>query len=294
AADHVIVTTPQQDPFVEAQAYARVDRKGQHRIPTMTRLIACGTVDEDILRARTVDEDILRARTVDDVGNKGGRNQESANMFYFLEGNIAAGKSTFLDLFKDHQGCIVAKEPVDDWSAPLDGDGDGILQLYYRSKETHAFAFQATVMLSRVTQLLTLMRDHPGATILAERSPASGGIFVKQLRSEGVLTSVQCALHERWIQMSEALVQTAGIVYLRVSPETCMERLRRRNRNGEALIDKQLIVDLHQLHDEHITDMEARGHRVLRLDGDADPASWLLDVQAFVRSPLDSVENVTV
>ncbi|PNH07011.1 hypothetical protein TSOC_006576 [Tetrabaena socialis] len=156
-----------------------------------------------------------------------------------------------------------------------DGGDDGILQLYYKSKLEYALAFQASVIISRITQLLVLMREYPGSIIIAERSPSSGDIFARQLMTEGIMTPVQCALHNQWIRMSEEVIKTAGIIYLRVSPEKCMERIGKRGRNGESLIEASLIQDLHAFHDDYIDNMEAKGYRVLRLDGDADANSTL-------------------
>lgn len=200
------------------------------------------------------------------------------NEVYFIEGNIAAGKSTLLDDMArcmnsvSGRPCVVVKEPVEDWSRSL-LDDDGILQLYYKDKKTYGFGFQANVIISQMTQLLRVMRENPTAIIFAERSPSSGDIFARQMVAEGILSPVEFALHEQWIRMSEEMIKTAGIVYLRVSPDKCMERLQVRARRGESLIDRSLIDDLHVLHELYIDGMQSKGHRVLILDGDADNVS---------------------
>ena len=216
----------------------------------------------------------------------------SEPLLYFVEGNIAAGKSTFLESMAVHireilgRPCVVVKEPVDEWTKPLVGD-EGILQLYYKDKKAYGFGFQANVIISRMTQLLTVIRQNPGAVIVAERSPSSGYIFARQMMSEGVLSPIEYKLHEQWIDMSEGIIKTSGIVYLRVDPERCMERLRVRGRDGESLIEPALVHELHGLHEEYIGDMKARGHRVLSIDGNQSKdhhGRLMAEVEAFVMS----------
>lgn len=193
--------------------------------------------------------------------------------FFFVEGNIAAGKSTFLDNIADivqnllGRPCIVIKEPVDAWVAPLTPSGDGILQLYYADKTRYGVAFQATVLISRLTQLQKVIHDNPGAIIIAERSPSSAQMFARQMASEGIIDETIVALHDAWVAMVETVIGSAGTIYLRVSPDVCMQRLNMRGRRGEDGIQRKLLEDLHSLHDAHIEGLQQRSHPVLTLDG---------------------------
>lgn len=199
-----------------------------------------------------------------------------AAICFFVEGNIAAGKSTFLEgigpLIEGLLGrrCVVVKEPVDAWVAPLCQGGDGILQLFYQDKPRHAVAFQATVLISRLAQLLKIMRDNPGCIIIAERSPSSGQMFAHQMHDEGVIDPTMCVLHEKWVAMAESVIGTSGTIYLRVSPDVCMQRLHKRGRSGEDGIPCKLLSDLHEIHDAHVSGLVARGHPVLTLDGNLE------------------------
>lgn len=201
---------------------------------------------------------------------------------FFVEGNVGAGKSTLLDAIVGcKMPCVVVKEPVDEWSQPLDG-GDGILQLYYKDKKEYGLSFQANVLMSRMTQLLTVIRDNPGAVIIAERSPSSGNIFARQLLLDDALTPLEFALHQRWVDMSESLIRTTGVVYLRVSPDVCMDRVRRRDRRGESDVDATLINDLHRLHETYIADVKTMGGNVLEINGDHEGGDNLQRIRAFM------------
>lgn len=201
-------------------------------------------------------------------------------MYVYVEGNIGAGKSTLLDRLAARpttsgsaREIVAIKEPVEDWGAPLPGAGGaGILQLYYGDKRAHAVAFQAHVLISRLTQLLRAGQEHPGAIIVSERSPASGAIFVRQMVDAGILTEAEGALHTSWIAAAEAALKPAGVVYLSVSPAKCIERIRHRGRSGEDAIDASLLADLHARHDEFVQE-RAESLPTMRIDGSSEHAS---------------------
>jgi deoxycitidine kinase len=241
--------------------------------------------------------------------------QQKHRRIFFVEGNIAAGKSTFLDLVAaasapgaaadaglccgEKKTIRVVKEPIDVWARPL-GSQDGksaksILELFYENKTAHGFAFQADVLITRLLQLMIPPRDSsPGDStstaevVLVERSPWSGRMFAKQMETRGFLTPVQAALHDRWMRMvQDSMVpETSGIVYIRVNPDVCLERTRRRARRGEDPIDEKLLRELHDCHEEFMGEQIIEGKvPVLVLDGNSDDAapkmvevvrSWIL------------------
>ncbi len=50
-----------------------------------------------------------------------------------IEGNIGAGKSTFVDIIKNRvNNSQVVSEPVDIWKDLRDSDGSNILEKYYK------------------------------------------------------------------------------------------------------------------------------------------------------------------
>jgi deoxyadenosine/deoxycytidine kinase len=196
-----------------------------------------------------------------------------SNLF-FVDGNIGAGKSTFLDFVEEHgQGIIgpspkviVIKEPVDLWSMPLIGD-ESILALYYQDKEKYAFMFQANVIMTRIFQILKIVQENPDALIIAERSPRSGDIFARQLLAEGFLKEEEYKLHLQWILMSEELLKPQGLIYIKVSPAKCMERIKMRARPCEEGIDESFLEELHELHEGYVTSSLGE---VIVIDGEPD------------------------
>ena len=62
---------------------------------------------------------------------------------FFIEGNIATGKSTILDLLEKHiPNCQIIKEPLHTWQNIEDTEGN-ILDHFYKTPEKIAYAFQS-------------------------------------------------------------------------------------------------------------------------------------------------------
>ena len=76
----------------------------------------------------------------------------------YIEGNIGAGKSTFLELFKEYlaqnlPGSKVLPEPVQAWMETQDSNGKSILQHYYEDQQKYGFTFQMNAKDSRKATL---------------------------------------------------------------------------------------------------------------------------------------------
>jgi hypothetical protein len=82
----------------------------------------------------------------------------AANRITFcVEGNIGAGKSTYLDMVKMtndvasiHEMIEVVQEPVDMWQ---DLSGENLLELFYKDPERYAFTFQQYVLITRIKRV---------------------------------------------------------------------------------------------------------------------------------------------
>lgn len=147
-----------------------------------------------------------------------------------IDGLIGAGKSTLLEALRD-KGKAVTLEPVHDWS---------LLQDFYEDPERWCFAFQVQIALS--------MAATGPCGGFVERSPVSALAFVHLNRQRGNLTAEEAAvytdLHRRLFPWC-AGVRT---VFLDVPPETCMKRIRQRNRDGEDRITLEYLEQLREAH----------------------------------------------
>ena len=91
---------------------------------------------------------------------------------YILEGNIGAGKSTFLKLIGDRMPNIsVGLEPLNNWHS--EKSGQSLLQQFYTDPKRWAFTLETVAMMSRVKEHM-LEQHIPSSFRIVERSIYSG------------------------------------------------------------------------------------------------------------------------
>lgn len=179
-------------------------------------------------------------------------------MLVIVEGNIGSGKSTFLSecehrlraLGKD---VVAVYEQVHDWTGLTDSSGKSIFDLYYTDKTKYAYVFQTYVLMSRVATMLKARKQHPEAILLCERSFLTDyEIFAKCLFESGDLHEMEWNVYNLWHgHIREIFGQPiAGTIYLRATPEKCMERIQKRKRQSEDTISIDYVRDLHHKHEE--------------------------------------------
>ena len=147
-----------------------------------------------------------------------------------IDGNIGSGKSTLLGLLKtqlDHSGKTISFKPerTHEWK--------GMLPLYYEDTERWSFPFQMQVLLSHLKNHSEAMKENSDVLIV-ERSPlAARFVFGELLRQESLITEVESGLFDEF--MKEVAWIPSAIVYLDCSPEVCLDRVKRRSREGEGI-----------------------------------------------------------
>lgn len=84
---------------------------------------------------------------------------KSGRITLAVEGNIGAGKSTFLNLMSDGslelQDIVeVVPEPVEEWQAVTSGDHPiNLLDRFYKDPQRYAYTFQHYVLLTRMQKV---------------------------------------------------------------------------------------------------------------------------------------------
>jgi deoxyadenosine/deoxycytidine kinase len=187
-----------------------------------------------------------------------------------LDGNIGAGKTTLLQALRIAcPDLVVVKEPVDEWMQMCGEDGRSILELFYADPQRYAYLFQHTTLLTRIANTRAAMADAaPGSVVVSERSILTDRyVFATMLRAQGTLSRLEMDLYKRWWALLADATPVQGVLYLDTSPDTCAERITRRNRPGEK-IDPAYLVDLDAAHKAWLSGEEA-GEGV---DGEEAPA----------------------
>jgi len=181
-----------------------------------------------------------------------------------LEGNIAAGKSTFLEVLRKEFDVQTVAEPVSRWqNIPReDGGSDNLLDLFYSDPKRWAYTFQTFAFLSRMQAQMEPIRGLPGQVVVYERSVLSDKfIFASNCAQSGLFNSVEWALYRDWHEWLINSFETNldGIVYLRASPTTCLQRLQSRGRGEETSVSLTYLEELHDRHEEWLQPPKPNG-----------------------------------
>ena len=161
-----------------------------------------------------------------------------------IEGNIGAGKSTFLSEIEQIckkrriEGIRILKEPVEEWERITDGTKN-ILELFYENPAEYGFPLQILVGITTLRNLNREVLDYPDAKlILSERSILSSKmVFAKMLHHDGYMDDIEEEIYQMLFNgESSAWLTPAMMLYLKTEPNTCFERVGSRNRKGESKI----------------------------------------------------------
>lgn len=165
-----------------------------------------------------------------------------------VEGNIGAGKSTLVDKMKEryahHDNIMFLQEPVDIWSK-ITQDGKNMLDLFYSDQRKYSFAFQILAYTTRLQLIEVAVAEAKikgVRTIVMERSlDADRNIFAKMLHDDGL---IEDCMYQIYLMMSNDGMRkymADGILWIHAGPETCMERIQKRAREGEEKISLRYL-----------------------------------------------------
>ena len=188
-------------------------------------------------------------------------------LMLFLEGNIGAGKSSFLQILADHLDCKVIFEPHNRWQG-LNGEGN-LLDLFYKNPKRWAYTFETYTLLTRLLDHQIHVHDQPTGFVISERSPYSGRhCFAANTHAQGYLTDLEWEVYQSLCNhlFEEHVAKPSGIIYLRTDPKVCYERLHIRNRSEEASLPLSYLEQIHTQHENWLLN-NPQNIPVLILDG---------------------------
>ena len=176
---------------------------------------------------------------------------------YILEGNIGAGKSTFLRLLAEHMPDVeTADEPLHRWQNTL--YGQSLLTNFYENPKRWAYTFELLTMICRVEEHLKEQKNaHPAK--IAERSIYSGHYcFAHNSYAQQFMTDLEWEMYQKWFSLliPNKCLPPKGFIYLRVSPEIAYERIKKRNRHAEKTLSFAYLKQIHRRHESFLTKKE--------------------------------------
>jgi hypothetical protein len=77
-------------------------------------------------------------------------------------------------------------------------------------------------------------------------------VFVRAMHEAGFLGDLELSIYDSWFSMQigqDRALTPDGFIYLKARPETCIKRLRNRNRSEEAGVDEAYLANLHDKHE---------------------------------------------
>ncbi len=179
------------------------------------------------------------------------------NLFIGIAGVIGAGKSTLATALGEHLGIDVYYEPVED---------NEYLEDFYRDTRRYSFAMQIYLLNRRFQQHQEIIWR--GRSAVQDRTIYEDSIFAKMLAESDLMEQRDYRTYsELFRHMSNFMCKPNVIVYLDVSPELSLERIRSRGREVEGGISLQYLRALHRGYEAFVADI-SRVIPVIRVDYD--------------------------
>lgn len=190
-----------------------------------------------------------------------------------IEGNIGVGKSTFISILKSKMdNCEIVYEPIDTWKKIVDSNGKNILQTFYEDIPRWAYSFQNIAYITRMKKIEDTIRSSSCEYIFLDRSlDTDANIFEKMLYDEGKINEIEHSMYILWYNFYYKYMRSQEnqlYIYLKCSPEKCAERIKKRDRIEEKLVDLDYLKRLNKYHDEWLLNNKLLN--VLVLDCDED------------------------
>jgi deoxyadenosine/deoxycytidine kinase len=168
-----------------------------------------------------------------------------------IEGNIGAGKSTFLKMISTYLTINPVFEPHEQWQH-VGGDGENLLDKFYTDIQRWAYTFQTYAFVTRVVEQEKQRKANPDAVHVIERSVYSDRYcFAKNCFEMGVMSALEWKLYQEWFEWLVVgyTPKPSGFIYLKTDPNVCYERLLKRKREEETSIGLDYLIALHEKHE---------------------------------------------
>lgn len=203
----------------------------------------------------------------------------------FVEGGIGCGKSTLVKHLqayceKHDKRYMTIQEPVDIWMTIQDKTtGKNMIEAFYQDQHKHGFEFQMMAYISRLQRLQEAQKEAVESHcdfIICERSLYTDkNVFCKMLYDEGKINTFGYQIYNKWFEHFQSFLDDVRFVYLQTDHEVCLQRIKKRCRDGEENIPSEYLKKNNEYHDAWLMNQDD----VLVLNGnqDYDEKNGLLD-----------------
>jgi len=166
-------------------------------------------------------------------------------VFIGIAGIIGAGKTTLATALGQHLGLDVHYEPVID---------NEYLADFYRDTKRYSFAMQIYLLNRRFQQHQEIIWRGRGG--VQDRTIYEDAIFAKTLRDMDLMDNRDYETYVTLFRnLSNFMCRPNVIIYLDVTPEKSMERIRQRDRGVESGITVDYLTRLHGSYEEFLAEI---------------------------------------
>lgn len=181
-----------------------------------------------------------------------------------IDGNIGAGKTTILNYLHTNYNIYIDLEPVDKWKPFLDD--------IYNNKKNY-FNFQIRVWLDR-----SWIQEKDNTTIIMERSPYFiRNTFNKYMATNNLINKQENNIIQELYNKTDLIWKSDFYIYIRSTPENCLERIYKRGRENEKEITLEYLKAIHKLHEEAYEDAIENKMKVIIIDIDGKTLEDIAD-----------------
>jgi thymidine kinase len=174
-----------------------------------------------------------------------------------IDGNIGCGKTGVLNYLHKSYRYPIDLEPVDNWQEDLN--------LIYNdmNNNNNLFNFQVKIWLDRCW----IQNNIDSEFVLVERSPAFiKNIFIKYAYDNNIISKDQNDILEYLHNKTNHIWKDNVYIYLRSNPESCMTRIKKRNRKSEDKIKLEYLNDINNLHNEYYDKLKSQNINIHIID----------------------------
>jgi len=177
---------------------------------------------------------------------------------FYIEGNIASGKSTFCKWIENnfYDFVDVVYEPVDQWTKAVDKDNKNLLDYFYKDAKRWAYTFQMMAFTSRVE---ALEKSSFKPIRCVDRSIyCDKNVFAQNCYDTGLFTEIEWKLYKDMYNFIDKRFKykPSCMIYLKTKPETCVERIKKRARSEESSVPLDYLKQIHEKHENWLNNKE--------------------------------------
>jgi deoxyadenosine/deoxycytidine kinase len=169
----------------------------------------------------------------------------------WVEGLLAAGKSTFCQKMAKKLGFLFLEEPV---------GGNFYLGEFYKNPKLYAFGMQMFLLhyrfaMKQVASYSAMLGTKRG--VILDRSVAGDRVFAKLHHDCSNISDLDWRCYQYAYEVTARTIQPPTLlIYLDVQPETAYRRMKSRKRKAESEVPLRYLKRLHDGYEELLSELK--------------------------------------